>query len=214
MAIPSSAKTEGGTIKVVIGDVKVIGVDGVARAACVGDKVYTREILETAANAVVQIQLADGRLLDMGRNSTLALDETLLGAVPARASASPSDDIAAIQAAIAAGADPSQVAAATAAGGNPGSGDSEGHDAVVVVGQANSSGPVTAGFQTIPVSFGDTEIITFNPLPQLPGVTLTVQQGLGTPDTPGGEPTTPRDKGRNLRLRCRAPIRRLPHRRP
>lgn len=178
----SGATAEVGTIKVVIGDARVIGVDGVARAACVGEKVHAREILETAANAVVQIQLADGRLLDMGRNSTLALDENLLGPARTGAAASPADDVAAVQAAIAAGADPSQVAAATAAGGTPGAGgDNEGHDSVIVMGQANSTGQVNSGVDTLPISQNNSEIITFNPLPQLPGITITVQQGAGTP---------------------------------
>lgn len=167
MAIASTAKAEVGTIKVALGDVKIIGVDGVARAACVGDKVFAKEVIQTAANAIVQVQLADGRMLDLGRESSIALDDDLLGTTKAAKTASPTDDIAALQAAIAAGADPSKIAEATAAGGNTGgSGDNEGHEGIVVVGQANSSGPVTAGVETEPLLVAFEEPIPFIPLLQ------------------------------------------------
>ena len=53
MAAAASGTTGVGTIKVVTGDVKVIGVDGVARQAQVGDKVFARETIQTNANAIV-----------------------------------------------------------------------------------------------------------------------------------------------------------------
>lgn len=78
MATAASGNASVGTIKIVIGDVKVIGVDGVARQAQVGEKVFARETIQTAANAIVQVQLENGRMLDLGRDSKFALDTDVL----------------------------------------------------------------------------------------------------------------------------------------
>src|SRR6185503_11772666 len=94
MATTVNVGTPIGTIKLIIGDVKIRGADGVERIAVVGEKVFAKEILITAANAVVQIQLENGNLLDLGRNAQLMLDEDMLaggaggaggGAAPAAA---------------------------------------------------------------------------------------------------------------------------------
>ena len=53
MATASSAKADVGTIKVAIGDVKVVGVDGVARSVAVGDKVYAGESVQKIGRAHV-----------------------------------------------------------------------------------------------------------------------------------------------------------------
>ena len=142
-----------GTIQVVIGDVKVVGVDGVARAAHVGDKIYVKETLATGADGIVQVQLENGHSLDLGRDSKIAMDPAILdegtGGAPA-AAAAPGQDVAALQAAIAAGADPTQAAPATAAGGAPGAGgaaDGSG-STPVLIDQSSATGDVTAGFQT------------------------------------------------------------------
>src|SRR5918995_4978306 len=113
MATTVSVGTPIGTIKLIIGDVKIRGADGVERVAVVGEKVFAKEILITAANAVVQIQLENGNLLDLGRNAQLTLDEDMLaggggaggGAAPpgAATAAAATQDVAGIQAAIAAG---------------------------------------------------------------------------------------------------------------
>ena len=181
MAMASSAKAEVGTVKVAIGDVKVIGVDGVARQVQVGDKVYAKEVIQTSANAIVQVQLADGRMLDLGRDSRIALDDDLLGSGAATATTAPvapAQDIAALQAAIAAGADPSKVAEATAAGGAPGAGgggNDEGSHEPVILGQANARGPVTAGFQTAPAAIAFPDVIPFNQLQSPPTVSVNVE---------------------------------------
>ena len=78
MGTAASGNAGVGTIKVVTGDVKVIGVDGVARQAMVGDKVFAKETIQTAANAIVQVQLENGRMLDLGRDSKIALDDDVL----------------------------------------------------------------------------------------------------------------------------------------
>jgi hypothetical protein len=165
MATTASTGKAIGTIKLVIGDVKVKGVDGVERAAVVAEKVFAKEILITAANAVVQVQLENGNLLDLGRSAQITLDEEMLagGSAAATAGAAPpsgaaaaaaAQDAAAIQAAIAAGVDPTKIAEATAAGGVPGAGgatDGGSHEPLVI-NQATPTQPVTAGFPTIPLT--------------------------------------------------------------
>ncbi len=78
MGTAASGTAAVGTIKVVVGDVKIVGVDGVARQAMVGDKVFAKETIQTNANAIVQVQLENGRMLDLGRDSKIALDDDVL----------------------------------------------------------------------------------------------------------------------------------------
>ena len=213
MATAANSKAEVGTVKVVIGDVKVIGVDGVARQVQVGDKVYAKETIQTAANAVVQVQLENGRMLDLGRDSKIALDDDILtaGAGPSTTPAPATGDIAAIQAQIAAGADPSKVAEATAAGGAPGAGGADGSGSTpVYIDQANSTGEVTSGFSTGPAGIGFPDIppgvlpvIEPVDLPLVSvsvSVTVTIDSGGsngggGTPGDPGGGVLPVQDDG-------------------
>jgi large repetitive protein len=184
MAIVSTAKTEVGTVKVMFGDVKIVGVDGVVRNTCVGDKVYAKEVIQTAANAVVQVQLADGRMLDLGRNSEIAMDESVLGASRAgvASTGATGDNVADIQARIAAGEDPTKITEAAAAGGNP-LDAAEGTHEPVVVNQANSTGPVTSGFQTNPVAIAFEQAVPVELLPTaLPLVSVRVF--VEVPDRP------------------------------
>ena len=194
MATAASGNASVGTVKIVIGDVKVIGVDGVARQAHVGDKVFAKETIQTNANAIVQVQLENGRTLDLGRDSKIALDDDVLnvGQSPTTAPAAVDADIAALQAQISAGADPSKVAEATAAGGAPGAGgnpDGSGGTAVTLD-QANSTGLVTSGFNTAPAGIAFPEI-----QPQLlpvigpvaPVASVSVQVTVGTVGVSTGE---------------------------
>ena len=104
MATAASGKAAVGTIKVALGDVKVIGVDGVVRNAQVGDKVFAKETIQTAANAVAQVQLENGRFLDLGRDSRLTLDDDVTTAGQGPAATPPAggvqDQVAAEQAAL------------------------------------------------------------------------------------------------------------------
>ena len=147
-----------GTITIVAGNVKIIGDDGVERVAKVGDKLLASESLTTGGDGIVQVQLVNGKLIDLGWDSKLALSDEIIaeagGTVPgvaeaptAAVPAGAEQDAAAIQKLIAAGADPTQVAAATAAGGAP-----------VVIDQSNSTGDVTSGFPTQPAGITFPEI--------------------------------------------------------
>ncbi|TAN54428.1 MAG: retention module-containing protein, partial [Betaproteobacteria bacterium] len=156
MTTPKAIGSETGTVRVAIGEVKIIGVDGVARVAQAGDRIFLNETLTTGADGIVQVVLLDGRLLDLGYDSSMVLDAALLAPEAGAAAAAPAAlDVAAVQAAIAAGADPSKVAEATAAGAPAAGGlESGGGHTFVTLEQADSRGEVTAGYATRPASIG------------------------------------------------------------
>lgn len=101
-----------GIIKFVIGQVFVISLDGTKRLLTAGDKIYRGEEIVTGDDGSVSITLPDGKTLDVGRNSQWS-DNT--NAVP-QATAQDDQNVAALQDAIAQGADPTQVLEAPAAG--------------------------------------------------------------------------------------------------
>ena len=151
-----------GTVTSVVGEAKATAADGTVRVLQVGDVVHSDEVITTSAAGAINIALESGRTLDCGANTDLSLHESILGVGTAIA-ASPAapGSVEALQQAIAAGQDPSQIAPATAAGGAPGAGGpgDGGGGTPVVLEQANTSSVVSAGFPTA----GDT--ITF-PLPE------------------------------------------------
>jgi hypothetical protein len=166
-----------GTVKAIVGEVRATGADGVVRILVEGDTVSAGEVIETSANGAVHIQLVNGRALECGPQFSGALTQNLLdlpsgtrialdgsihhpifATTPApdatslalvTPSTSSPQDIAALQAAIAGGADPSQVADASAAGGAPGSGGTQdgGGGTPLIIEQANSRGEVTSGIK-------------------------------------------------------------------
>jgi hypothetical protein len=161
--LPSEAGKVVGTITMVVGSIRIIGIDGVPRVAMVGDKVYSRETLATESDGILRLQLENGKLVDLGRDSKLALTDEIIaeagapvpGAAPATTpSVGAEQDAAAIQL-IAAGADPAQVAAAIAAGGVV---DGSGGTPVVLIDQSSSTGEVTSGFPTQPAGISFPEI--------------------------------------------------------
>src|SRR5262245_53699736 len=166
-----------GTVTSVVGEAKATAADGTVRVLQVGDVVHSDEVITTSAAGAVNIALDNGRTLDCGANTDLSLHESILGISTAVASpgtpAAPGS-VEALQQAIASGQDPSQIAPATAAGGAPaagGAGDGSGGTPVIIE-QANSAGPITAGigteggsikfplpeFQLIPPTQGEPEI--------------------------------------------------------
>ncbi|MBZ0093975.1 MAG: retention module-containing protein [Sulfuricella sp.] len=102
-----------GTVKIVIGTVSATSPDGVVRVLEVGDKVNANDVIQTGDLSSVDIEFVNGTHMDMGRNSQMALDTDVFNPAAAQPLAM---DVVSIQAAIAAGADPTAIAAATAAG--------------------------------------------------------------------------------------------------
>lgn len=131
--------TEAGVISALIGTATATAVDGTVRNLQLGDKVYPNEIITTGLAGAIEIEFPDGSVMDLGRNSQAVLDsETFDFDVAETATLTPPaadnvvDDIEAIQQALLAGEDPTQVADATAAGPGAQPTSEGGSEAVVV----------------------------------------------------------------------------------
>lgn len=135
-----------GVIKAIIGQVYVVDASGTQRLVHEGDRVYSGEEIVTGASGAVSLSLPDGKTLDIGRNSHWGEHGLQVNHNPEH----DAQDIAAVQKAIADGADPTQVLEATAAGNDAPvqlEGGGGGHTLV----QLELTGQVvdpTAGFNT------------------------------------------------------------------
>ncbi len=141
-----------GTVKTLIGSATAVGQDGITRTLQVGDKVYANDLIQTSAAGTIIIEFVNGTHMNLGRGSDrywTLLDSDMFN--PAQATGEQTD-IAALQALIAAGADPTAVAEAAAAGpAGAGAGD-EGGSSFVVVDPTLDRGLVTSGFDTTGIS--------------------------------------------------------------
>ena len=158
--------TEAGVISALIGTATATAVDGTVRNLQVGDKVYPNEIITTGLAGAIEIEFPDGSVMDLGRNSQAVLDsETFDFDVAETATLTPPaadnvvDDIEAIQQALLAGEDPTQVADATAAGPGAQPTSEGGSEAVVVDYLAPRITP-DSGFETT-----GPEVTFLDPLP-------------------------------------------------
>lgn len=144
--------TEAGIISALIGTATATAVDGTVRNLQVGDKVFPNEIITTGLAGAIEIEFPDGSVMDLGRNSQAVLDsETFDFDVAAAETPAPAtdvaDDIDAIQQALLAGEDPTQIADPTAAG--PGAQPtSEGGSEAVFVDYLAPRVTPDAGFET------------------------------------------------------------------
>jgi len=141
-----------GTVRQVVGEVFAVGEDGLRRPLVEGDRVFAGERIITAGGAV-DIDLVQGGELTLGRGSELQLTEQLLADAQGGDSSAPSAtdlaDVEALQQAIAAGEDPTQLAPATAAGPAAGGtgGAGGGHSFVLLDAVGGAIDP-TIGFPT------------------------------------------------------------------
>ncbi|MAX52934.1 MAG: hypothetical protein CMH22_13240 [Methylophaga sp.] len=145
--------TEIGVVKALIGAVTATSTDGSVRTLQVGDVVYANDLISTGAEGAIEIEFADGSVMDLGRSSQALLDSEVFDPVNidvADNEESVSDDVDAIQQAILEGQDPTQTAEETAAGAGNAAGN-EGHDAVFVDYLEPERIP-EAGFDTVGVS--------------------------------------------------------------
>ncbi|GEM_PF-1246485 len=146
--------TQIGVITAVVGTVTATAEDGSIRTLQAGDRVYANEVISTGPAGAVEIEFADGSVMDLGRNSQAMLDTAVFNPdvteLAETQGESVPDDVAAIQQAILEGEDPTVAGEATAAGaGVEGSGG--GHDAVFVD-YLNPEVTPEAGFDTIGVN--------------------------------------------------------------
>ncbi len=144
-----------GTVKALSGEVTATATDGSIRTLQVGDVVYANELITTADGSAVEIEFADGSVMDLGRSSQAFLDSEVFDpsstAVADFTSDSVPDDVAAIQQALLEGEDPTEVGEATAAGAGVEGTGNEGHEPVFVD-YLNPEVTPDAGFDTIGVS--------------------------------------------------------------
>lgn len=166
-----------GTVKALTGTVIAVAADGSRRELRVGDKVYENEIISTTEGGAIALQLADGSLMDIGRNSRITLSEEGLGRdvhpAPAETPAQPAPSqpvmtAEEIQKMILAGADPTKIADATAAGpaapaagtaAGTAAGEGGGGHSFVLVDYTGPSVTPDSGYDTgsVPVVFGEAE---------------------------------------------------------
>uniref|UniRef100_UPI00261EC2ED retention module-containing protein n=1 Tax=uncultured Methylophaga sp. TaxID=285271 RepID=UPI00261EC2ED len=145
--------TQIGIVKTLTGEVTATAADGSIRTLQVGDMVYANELISTGQAGAVEIEFADGSIMDLGRSSQAMLDSAVFDPSSAVADASEEDvpdDVAAIQQALLEGEDPTEAGEATAAGAGV-EGGNEGHEAVFVD-YLNPEVTPDAGFETIGVN--------------------------------------------------------------
>ncbi|NIX95423.1 retention module-containing protein, partial [Pseudomonas fulva] len=141
-------------VKSIVGQVIAVSPEGIRRVLIEGDRLLAGEQVLTGPGGAVTLELADGRLLDLGRETQWSADtpdsSTDLGQAAAQAAPSVEE----LQQAIAAGADPTTDLEATAAGPTAAGGGAAGggHSFVMLEETAGSVDP-TIGFPTEGLGF-------------------------------------------------------------
>ncbi len=138
-----------GEVQSVTGRVVAVGADGVERQLFAGDMVFADDLVKTVGDSSIVIAMNDGTRVDLGNDAEAMLDDSVYGDESA-VSAAAIADIKEIQEAIAAGADPTEVADPTAAGGDQAAASSAADSAqsALSVDRTGRVGLVEAGFET------------------------------------------------------------------
>ncbi|QLG90545.1 retention module-containing protein [Pseudomonas yamanorum] len=142
-------------VKSIVGQVFVISPEGARRVLVEGDRLFAGDQIDTGMSGAVSLQLADGRILDLGRDTQWSADTPDSSVDLAQATAQAAPSVAELQQAIAAGVDPTTDLEATAAGANAagvGGAAGGGHSFVVLDATAGSVAPVI-GFPTAGLGF-------------------------------------------------------------
>ncbi|HDS1737507.1 TPA: retention module-containing protein, partial [Pseudomonas putida] len=142
-------------VKSIVGQVIAVSPEGIRRVLIEGDRLLAGEQVLTGVGGAVTLELADGRTLDLGRDTQWSADapDSSIDLSQATAQAAPS--VEELQQAIAAGLDPTTELEATAAGPTAaGAGGSVGggHSFVLLEETAGAVDP-TIGFPTGPIGF-------------------------------------------------------------
>ena len=139
-----------GIVRGLIGKVTVTDAKGSVRELRVGDAVELNDNVQASAGGTVHIVFNNGNFATVGSHDTLILSEAVIDPTGAKAQVAEGQSVADIQAMIAAGMDPTQIAEATAAGADAGLAGDTGHGGhtFVVVNQDAARGDVTPGFAT------------------------------------------------------------------
>jgi len=179
-----------GTIETLMGTAVATASDGSQRTLKIGDSVSQDEVITTGAAGAIAIELADGSLMTLGRDSQAVLDtEVYDPSAAVQATESVDSDVDAIQQALLDGTDPTQVGEATAASAGIQTGGNEGHQSVVVDYIAPelqvTSGFDTTGVTTVISGSGDETVFDFDPTAGITTVlldedNLSTQEDLST----------------------------------
>ena len=141
-----------GIVRGLIGSVSVTSREGITRELRISDTVEMNDTVQAASGSTVHIAFDNGNFATVGSNEKLVLDASVIDPMAGSDNKTATDqNVADIQAMIAAGADPTEIAEATAAGGDSGTRgdpDHSGSHSFVVVDQAAARGEVTPGFET------------------------------------------------------------------
>ncbi|POA20952.1 adhesin, partial [Pseudomonas sp. FW300-N1A1] len=137
-------------VKSIVGQVFAVSPEGIRRVLIEGDRLFVGDQLDTGLAGAVTLELADGRLLDLGRDTQWSGSAPDSSTDLAQATAQAAPSVEELQQAIVAGADPTTELEATAAGPSAaGSGGAAGggHSFVMLDETAGRVDP-TIGFPT------------------------------------------------------------------
>jgi len=93
-------------VKSVVGQVIAVSPEGIRRVLIEGDRLLAGEEVLTGPGGAVTLELADGRLLDLGRDSQWSADAPDSSTDLSQAAAQAAPSVEELQQAIAAGVDP------------------------------------------------------------------------------------------------------------
>ncbi|PMU07137.1 hypothetical protein C1Y11_28910, partial [Pseudomonas sp. FW305-20] len=137
-------------VKSIVGQVFAVSPEGVRRLLVEGDRLFVGDQVDTGAAGAVTLELADGRTLDLGRDTQWSSSAPDSSADLAQATAQAAPSVEELQQAIVAGADPTTDLEATAAGptaAGTGGAAGGGHSFVMLDATAGRVDP-TIGFPT------------------------------------------------------------------
>uniref|UniRef100_UPI001BD1C917 retention module-containing protein n=1 Tax=Pseudomonas sp. dw_612 TaxID=2720080 RepID=UPI001BD1C917 len=151
-------------VKSIVGQVFAVSPEGVRRVLVEGDRLFVGDQVDTGAAGAVTLELADGRTLDLGRDTQWSGSAPDSSTDLAEATAQAAPSVEELQQAIVAGADPTKDLEATAAGPTAAGGDGAaggGHSFVLLDATAGRVDP-TIGFPT--AGIGSAGAVTQNTL--------------------------------------------------
>ncbi|MDH0640968.1 retention module-containing protein, partial [Pseudomonas sp. GD03860] len=142
-------------VKSIVGQVIAVSPEGVRRVLIEGDRLFVGEQVLTGLAGAVTLELADGRTLDLGRDTQWSADAPDSSTDLAAATAQAAPSVEELQQAIVAGLDPTTELEATAAGPTAaGSGAAGGGHSFVMLDATAGSVDPTIGFPTGPIGTG------------------------------------------------------------
>jgi surface adhesion protein len=150
-------------VKSIVGQVFAVSPEGIRRILVEGDRLFVGDQVDTGAAGAVTLELADGRTLDLGRDTQWSGSDPDSSTDLAQATAQAAPSVDELQQAIAAGVDPTTALEATAAGptaASAGGSAGGGHSFVALEATAARVDPTigfpTAGLATAALATQDT----------------------------------------------------------